>query len=408
MTKESKNIGEMKNLGPAIAWGLNRFVKVFGNLFSLACGGFTQVKKGRVMCWAYNFKQYSCNPRYLTEYLLKNNPEFEIYWVFRKKVDISGIDSRIKCVRFRSLEYYKLVNSAEFFITNSRTDPYRIYWHKRPGQKYLMLWHGGVALKKIEKDAEEKLGYSYVQKSKIDSKVCDLMTSSCRYQTDLMENKFWYSGEILKKGIPRNDIFFDMEQRASLNAKVRKLYSISSGDKIVMYAPTFRRGNDLSPYSINWDKVIPELEKVLGGVQVRVLVRLHPNLIGKVDTSGLVAYEKVTDATLYHDMQELLCVSDMLITDYSSAMFDFAMLERPCLLYATDIEKYDRGYYFRFDELPFPLARTQEELLSNLASFDRSEYDNKVTTFFDTNIGIYDDGHASEAIAEWMISRSIS
>lgn len=408
MTKESKNIGEMKNLGPAIAWGLNRFVKVFGNLFSLACGSFTQVKKGRVMCWAYNFKQYSCNPRYLTEYLLKNNPEFEIYWVFRKKVDISGIDSRIKCVRFRSLEYYKLVNSAEFFITNSRTDPYRIYWHKRPGQKYLMLWHGGVALKKIEKDAEEKLGYSYVQKSKIDSKVCDLMTSSCRYQTDLMENKFWYSGEILKKGIPRNDIFFDMEQRASLNAKVRKLYSISSGDKIVMYAPTFRRGNDLSPYSINWDKVIPELEKVFGGVQVRVLVRLHPNLIGKVDTSGLVGYEKVTDATLYHDMQELLCVSDMLITDYSSAMFDFAMLERPCLLYATDIEKYDRGYYFRFDELPFPLARTQEELLSNLASFDRSEYDNRVTTFFDTNIGIYDDGHASEAIAEWMISRSIS
>lgn len=408
MTKESKNIGEMKNLGPAIAWGLNRFVKVFGNLFSLACGSFTQVKKGRVMCWAYNFKQYSCNPRYLTEYLLKNNPEFEIYWVFRKKVDISGIDSRIKCVRFRSLEYYKLVNSAEFFITNSRTDPYRIYWHKRPGQKYLMLWHGGVALKKIEKDAEEKLGYSYVQKSKIDSKVCDLMTSSCRYQTDLMENKFWYSGEILKKGIPRNDIFFDMEQRASLNAKVRKLYSISSGDKIVMYAPTFRRGNDLSPYSINWDKVIPELEKVFGGVQVRILVRLHPNLIGKVDTSGLVGYEKVTDATLYHDMQELLCVSDMLITDYSSAMFDFAMLERPCLLYATDIEKYDRGYYFRFDELPFPLARTQEELLSNLASFDRSEYDNRVTTFFDTNIGIYDDGHASEAIAEWMISRSIS
>ena len=398
----------MKNLGPAIAWGLNRFVKVFGNLFSRACGSFTQVKKGRVMCWAYNFKQYSCNPRYLTEYLLKNNPEFEIYWVFRKKVDISGIDSRIKCVRFRSLEYYKLVNSAEFFITNSRTDPYRIYWHKRPGQKYLMLWHGGVALKKIEKDAEEKLGYSYVQKSKIDSKVCDLMTSSCRYQTDLMENKFWYSGEILKKGIPRNDIFFDMEQRASLNAKVRKLYSISSSDKIVMYAPTFRRGNDLSPYSINWDKVIPELEKVFGGVQVRVLVRLHPNLIGKVDTSGLVAYEKVTDATLYHDMQELLCVSDMLITDYSSAMFDFAMLERPCLLYATDIEKYDRGYYFRFDELPFPLARTQEELLSNLASFDRSEYDKEVKTFFDTNIGIYDDGHASEAIAAWMISRSIS
>ncbi len=398
----------MKKSGPAIAWGLNRFIKVFGNIFSLATGSFTQVKKGRVMCWAYNFKQYSCNPRYLTEYLLENNPEFEIYWVFRKKIDVSGIDSRIRCVRFRSLEYYKLVNSAEFFITNSRTDPYRIYWHKRPEQKYLMLWHGGVALKKIEKDAEDKLGFTYVQKAKIDSKVCDLMTSSCRYQTNLMENKFWYSGEILKKGIPRNDIFFDLNQRESLDCRVRELYSIPASHKIVMYAPTFRRGNDLTPYSIDWSKVIPELEKVFDGAPVSVLVRLHPNLIGKADTSGLVAYENVMDATMYHDMQELLCVSDMLITDYSSAMFDFAMLGRPCLLYATDIEKYDRGYYFSFDELPFPLARTQEELISKLASFEREEYDKEVKTFFDTNIGIYDNGHASEAIAAWMISRSIS
>ena len=175
-----------------------------------------------------------------------------------------------------------------------------------------------------------------------------------------------------------------------------------------MYAPTFRRGNDLTPYSIDWSKVIPALEKVFDGAPVSVLVRLHPNLIGKADTSGLVAYENVMDATMYHDMQELLCVSDMLITDYSSAMFDFAMLGRPCLLYATDIEKYDRGYYFSFDELPFPLARTQEELISKLASFEREEYDKEVKTFFDTNIGIYDNGHASEAIAAWMISRSIS
>ena len=398
----------IKKLGSATGWRINRCLMAFGNLFSLIIRCFTKVRKGRAMFWAYTFKQYSCNPRYLTEYLLENNPEFEIYWVFRKKIDVSGIDSRIRCVRFRSLEYYKLVNSAEFFITNSRTDPYRIYWHKRPEQKYLMLWHGGVALKKIEKDAEAKLGFTYVQKAKIDSKVCDLMTSSCRYQTNLMENKFWYSGEILKKGIPRNDIFFDLNQRDSLDCKVRELYSIPASHKIVMYAPTFRRGNDLMPYSIDWSKVIPELEKVFDGAPVSVLVRLHPNLIGKADTSGLVAYENVMDATMYHDMQELLCVSDMLVTDYSSAMFDFAMLGRPCLLYATDIEKYDRGYYFSFDELPFPLARTQEELISKLASFEREEYDKEVKTFFDTNIGIYDNGHASEAIAAWMISRSIS
>ena len=140
----------MKNLGPAIVWGINRVAKVFGYIFTLIVGCFTKVQKGRIMCWAYSFKQYSCNPRYLTEHLLENNPEFEIYWVFRGGIDTSVIDKRIRCVRYKSLEYFKLVNTAEFFITNARTDPYRIYWHKRPGQKYLMLWHGGVALKRIE------------------------------------------------------------------------------------------------------------------------------------------------------------------------------------------------------------------------------------------------------------------
>ena len=113
----------MKDLGPAIVWGLNRIGKVFGNIFSLIIRCFTRVHKGRMMCWAYTFKQYSCNPRYLTEHLLENNTEFEIFWVFRGNVDTSGVDKRIKCVRYKSLKYYILVNTAEFFITNARTDP---------------------------------------------------------------------------------------------------------------------------------------------------------------------------------------------------------------------------------------------------------------------------------------------
>ena len=141
----------MKNVGPAIAWGLNRFVKIPGNLFAFIIRLLFPVRKGTVMCWAYNFRQYSCNPRYLTEYMLDNEPSLKIFWVFRKGIDTSSVDPRISCVRFRSWEYYRLVNTAEFLITNIRTDPYRIYWKKRPGQKYLMLWHGGVALKKIEK-----------------------------------------------------------------------------------------------------------------------------------------------------------------------------------------------------------------------------------------------------------------
>ena len=392
----------MKNLGPAIVWGINRMAKVFGNIFTLIIGCFTKVQKGRIMCWAYSFKQYSCNPRYLTEYLLENNPEFEIFWVFRGDIDTSGIDRRIRCVRYKSLEYYKLVNTAEFFITNARTDPYRIYWHKRPGQKYLMLWHGGVALKRIEKDAESQLSYSYLKKAKIDSKVCDLMISGCRFQTSLLKEKFWYDGEILERGIPRNDVFFKKESHVGMKERICRKYGISTESRLVLYAPTFRRDKSIEPYRINWSRIIPELTRIYSGEEVTVLLRLHPNLIGKADTSSLINDKAVIDVTRYHDMQELLCVADMLITDYSSSMFDITMLKKPCLLYATDIEKYDRGYYFSFTELPFPLARNEEQLIENMQHFDKETYAGNVDRFFDRHIGLCEDGNASKAIADWL------
>ena len=392
----------MKDLGPAIVWGLNRIGKVFGNIFSLIIRCFTRVHKGRMMCWAYTFKQYSCNPRYLTEHLLENNTEFEIFWVFRGNVDTSGVDKRIKCVRYKSLQYYILVNTAEFFITNARTDPYRIYWHKRKGQKYVMLWHGGVALKRIEKDAEAQLSYSYLKKAKIDSKVCDLMVSGCRFQTSLLKEKFWYDGEILERGIPRNDVFFDKARHPEMKERICRKYGISPDSRIVLYAPTFRRDKSIEPYRIDWSRVVPELRKIYDTEKISILLRLHPNLIGKADASSLINDESVIDVTRYHDMQELLCVSDLLITDYSSSMFDITMLKKPCMLYATDIEKYNRGYYFDFAELPFPLARNEEELIGNIRTFDSAAYDESVESFFEKHIGLCEDGNASKAIAGWL------
>ena len=392
----------MKDLGPAIVWGLNRIGKVFGNIFSLIIRCFTRVHKGRMMCWAYTFKQYSCNPRYLTEHLLENNTEFEIFWVFRGNVDTSGVDKRIKCVRYKSLRYFLLVNTAEFFITNARTDPYRIYWHKRKGQKYVMLWHGGVALKRIEKDAEAQLSYSYLKKAKIDSKVCDLMVSGCRFQTSLLKEKFWYDGEILERGIPRNDVFFDKARHPEMKERICHKYGISPDSRIVLYAPTFRRNKSIEPYRIDWSRVVPELRKIYDTEKISILLRLHPNLIGKADASSLINDESVIDVTRYHDMQELLCVSDLLITDYSSSMFDITMLKKPCMLYATDIEKYNRGYYFDFAELPFPLARNEEELIGNIRTFDSAAYDESVESFFEKHIGLCEDGNASKAIAGWL------
>jgi CDP-glycerol glycerophosphotransferase len=397
----------MKRIGGAIAWGLNRAIKSLGNLLSLFARLGNKVTPGRVVCWAYNYKQYGCNPRYLTEYLLEHYPDMDIVWVFRRGVDTSAVDPRVKCVRFRTWEYLKMINSAEFLVTNSRTDPWHIYWHKRPEQKYLMLWHGGAALKRIERDVEEKLGFSYVQKAKRDSKVCDLMISGCRANTELIKRSFWYSGEILERGIPRNDIFFDKEQHRQIRERINREYNIPDNHRIVMYAPTFRRSGSIEPYRINWQEIIPHLREKFDGANITVFLRLHPNLIGKVDTSHLVDFEGVRDATRYHDMQELLSVADMLITDYSSSMFDFAMQGRPCLLYATDADAYDRGFYFNLRELPFPIAENQEQLIETIEHFDDEAYTSRLNAFFTERIGLKEDGHASKALAEWMVAHRL-
>ena len=397
----------MKRLTQCIGWLLNRIVKTPLNIAAYVANLTTTVQPGRVVCQSHGFKQSSCNPRYLTEYLLKHNPEFEIYWVFRKGVNTAELPEGVKAVRFRSWAYLKLMASAEFVFSNVRTDPWRVYWHKRPGQKYAMLWHGGVSLKRIEADAINSLSPSYIQRAKADSRICDLMISGCRMQTELQANSFWYKGEILERGIPRNDIFFDAARRSALRQYVANHYGIEPSSRIVLYAPTFRSNHSTKPYAIDWGKAIPVISRMFDGEKVEVLVRMHPNLIGRVDTSHLVDFEGVHDATRYHDMQELLSVADMLITDYSSSMFDFAMQGRPCVIYATDADAYDRGFYFNLKELPFPLTENQEQLIDTIEHFDSEAYATRLNTFYTERVGLKEDGHAAEALAEWMVAHRL-
>ena len=169
----------------------------------------------------------------------------------------------------------------------------------------------------------------------------------------------------------------------------------------MLYAPTFRRDRSLEPYSIDWKRALPELRKHFNNPDVTVFLRLHPNMIHK-DVTPLMTDPAIINATRYHDMQELLCAADMLITDYSSSMFDMSMLGKPCLLYATDIEQYNRGYYFKFSELPYPVATSNDELVEIIRDFDPAAYITGVKDFMDNKIGLFEDGNASKSIAEWI------
>ena len=108
------------------------------------------------------------------------------------------------------------------------------------------------------------------------------------------------------------------------------------------------------------------------------------------------------DVTSYDDIQELLSISDFLISDYSSLIFDYAMTKRPCFLYTPDVDDYisnDRNLYFDIKELPFISVKNNEELISHIASFDHENYQHKLDEFL-KDIGSYEDGHACEKVLE--------
>ena len=112
------------------------------------------------------------------------------------------------------------------------------------------------------------------------------------------------------------------------------------------------------------------------------------------------------DATAYDDIQELLKVADMVISDYSSLIFDFALTKRPCLLYVPDLEEYtkkDRQLYFNVEQLPFPICLTNEKLLQQIANFDEKKYKQDIQGFLES-IDSFETGHASENVFNQIIS----
>ena len=156
-------------------------------------------------------------------------------------------------------------------------------------------------------------------------------------------------------------------------------------------------------YNLDYDRVLAALENRFGG-DWYCLIRLHPNLAAQ---AGIVPTgEKLRNATLYENMQELLVASDVIISDYSGCAFDYLVLKRPGFLYAEDYEeiKKVKDYYFTLEELPFSLAQSNDALIHNIETFDEAEYDKKCAAYVQ-RIQFFDDGHASEAAVDAMLAQ---
>jgi CDP-glycerol glycerophosphotransferase len=353
------------------------------------------IKTNKLFFFSYYGSQYGGNPKYITEYMLEHDTDnkYELVWAFNNPRSTAE-KTRIRKVKVMSLRYFYDLCTSKVIITDFRTTDLFV---KRKNQYYIQTWHSSLRLKKIEKDAVESLPTQYVQMAQNDSKKCDLLVSGCKYSTDIFRRAFWFAGEVFEQGTPRNDLLF--KDSLKIKEKVFASLGIAYNAKVILYAPTFRKNNQLDVYNLDYEGIIDQLKKKYGGEWV-FLVKLHPHLLSK--SSQLVSGKGVIDVTSYNDIQELLSISDVLISDYSSLMFDFSLTKRPCFLYVPDIMEYtenDRALYFKIDELPFIAAACNKELLHKIENFNREEYQRKLTLFED-NIGSFEKGTASKNLVK--------
>lgn len=342
-------------------------------LFSYVCCIFP-INKRKIIINNPNFRE----TRTFTENILKDPNDYELVWAV--KDDHTSHES-IRIVKRDTFRYaYELMTSS-VWVDNSRID----HWaHKRKKQLYFQTWHGAIAMKKIEKDAEDVLSAFYIAKAKHDSKLIDYFVAETAFIEKLLKDTFWYEGKVLR-GEFKDNLLKQVDRE-----KVYNQLGIDKDVNVALYVPTFRSNNNTDCYDMKYDEVINKFEKKFGDKWI-FIIRLHPNIASK--SEDIEFNEKVINGTYYPDLGELIQISNVLITDYSSCMFYGYRANKKVFIYASDYYEYmlnDRGGYFKYEDLPASLSKSTDELLDNIENYQHDIYMKKVRDFND-NIGYYED-----------------
>ena len=367
-------------------------LKVLGTIFKLF-----PIKNNKVVVCSYFGKGYGDNPKAIVNELLKSKKNLDIVWTIDGENKDSKFPEGVRTVRYESIKYLFELVTAKVWIDNSRK---KYVPKKRKKQFYIQTWHAGLGFKKVEKEVENVLPKRYVKRAKKDSQYANLFVSNSKWLTNLYRKWFWYDGEIVEYGLPRNDILINKESHPDIIKKTKEKLNIDKSSKVLLYAPTFRNYDDYSCYKIDVKRVIETLNKKTGENWV-FLVRFHPNVSSLADELG---YKNVINVSYYPDLYELLITADALISDYSSLTFDFSYLKKPAFLFATDIEKYkgDRDFLFDIRKLPFVLSESNDELISNINKFDNKKYLKELKDFYD-DVKLNETGESAHEIAKIIL-----
>lgn len=349
------------------------------------------VKKGRIMFESNGGRVIGDNPFYIYEYLKEKGSACDFFWSRREKTFVP--ETVNKTVKYHTLSYIFAMMTAKIIVDDSGFPSYIPF---RKKQLLIDTWHGGGAYKKV--DANNKADKKSFMCQALYTTY--FLASSKKFSDVMTESYFISKEKYLRVGMPRNDIFFNLSKIDITKKKVRKLLKLSEQAFIILYAPTYRGRVDTS--NLNFIDLYLDVEKIRKVVNekfnknVVFLLRMHPDL----DLNKNFPDFDI-DVSDYPFMQELLCSADMLITDYSSSMWDFSFTNKPGFLFVPDLDKYekDRGFYTPISIWPFMYAKTNDELIENIQNWTEElqiERNYKHHEFLEN----YEDGHATEKVCK--------
>lgn len=365
------------------------------------------VDENTIVFEAFGGKNYSDSPKYIYEYMQQHYPQLNYIWVFLKPEN-NVVPGNATKVKKGSKEYYEAYSRAKYWVSNARLP---LYLNKKDNQTYIQTWHG-TPLKRLANDMKVvrmpgTTTANYKKNFYAEASRWDYLVSPNRYSSDIFKTAFWMDEDrIWEIGYPRNDVLVNRQHDTEYLAQIRRDLNLPEGKKVIMYAPTWRddefvkKGQYLFDLKIN----LANLQKELGDDYV-ILLRMHYLIANALDLNGFDDF--AIDVSNYNDISELYLISDALITDYSSVMFDFGILKRPQFFFAYDIEKYDkglRGFYMDYmNDLPGEIITDEFKLAEELKQLDQHkvQYKDKIEKFYNDFCSI-EKGQSSQFIGDYI------
>ncbi len=355
----------------------------------------------------YAMGRYSGHGKAITESLLSLDEKLDIVWIVMEEHLKANVPERVRlvCASNRRKLIYEM-ETAKCWVYEH---PVPKDYIKRPEQYYIQVKHwSSITLKTFGCMLHEfRNEQEAVEQWRHNGKIMDYVFVGSNFDEETCRRGFCFDKEVIRVGSPRSDILFRSQ---GIKNKIFELFHIDPNVKIALYAPTFRFTEDgkaskdiLNVTKIDFFQLKQALERKFGGSWM-VFLRFHPlNHLADGHVELPLFVRNVTD---YEDGEELVASSEVMITDYSSIMFEPLFVKKPVFLYAPDRDRYinqERELLLDYDSLPFDIVESNEELGKAILSFDIDKYREKLESFM-KKYGVYEDGHASERAARFILN----